>query len=77
MAMRGLLTLLGLVILVGVVLLYFGIISIDQTRPGVVQAPQFHADVAKVTMGTENKTVAVPTISVQKPAGAPSPTPQQ
>ena len=71
--MRGLLTLLGVVILVGVVLLYFGIINIDQTRPGVVQAPQFHADVAKVTVGTENKTVAVPTIELQKPAATPTP----
>ena len=74
--MRALLTLLGLVIIVGVVLLYFGIISIDQTRPGIVQAPQFHADVAKVTVGTENKTVAVPKIDVQKPAGAASPAAQ-
>lgn len=75
--MRGLLTLLGLAILVAVVLIYFGIIRIDQLRPGVVQAPQFHADVAKVTLGTENKTVAVPTIELQKPAAAPSSTPQQ
>ena len=75
--MRALLTLLGLVILVGVVLLYFGIISIDQTRSGVVQAPQFHADVAKVTLGTKNKTVEVPTIDVRKPAATATPTPQQ
>ncbi len=75
--MRALLTLLGLVILIGVVLLYFGIISIDQTRSGVVQAPQFHADVAKVTLGTENKTVAVPTIQVQKPDPAASPAVQR
>ena len=75
--MRGLLTLLGLVILIGVVLLYFGIIKLDQVRPGVVQTPQFHANVAKVTVGTENKTVAVPTIQVQKPSEIPSPTPQR
>ena len=68
---------IGLAILVVVVLMYFGIININQTRPGVVQAPQFHADVAKVTVGTENKTVSVPTISVQKPAPAPSPAPAQ
>ena len=73
--MRALLTLLGLVILVGVVLIYFGIIRLDQTRAGVVQAPQFHADVAKVTVGTENKTVAVPTIQLQKPAPSPTPAP--
>ena len=75
--MRGLLTLLGIIILIGVVLLYFGIININQIRPGVVQAPQFHADVAKVTLGTENKTVAVPTIDVQKPDAVPSPTVQR
>ena len=75
--MRGLLALIGLAILVVVVLMYFGIINVNQTRAGVVQAPQFHADVAKVTVGTENKTVEVPTISVQKPAAAPSPAPRQ
>lgn len=73
--MRGLLALIGVAILVVVVLMYFGIININQTRPGVVQAPQFRADVAKVTVGKETKTVEVPTISVQKPA--PSPTPVQ
>ena len=71
--MRGLLTLLGIVILVGVALLYFGIIKLDQVRPGVVQTPQFHADVARVTLGTENKTVSVPTLQVQKPSPVPSP----
>jgi hypothetical protein len=74
--MRGLLALIGLVILVVVVLMFFGIINIDQTRPGVVQAPQFHADVAKVSVGTETKTVEVPKISVQKPAGAATPAAQ-
>jgi uncharacterized protein (UPF0333 family) len=65
--MRTLLSLVAIVILVVVALMYFGIINIDQTRQGVVQAPQFQADVAKVRLGTENKTVAVPTISVEKP----------
>ena len=53
--------------------MYFGIINIDQTRQGVVQAPKFQADVAKVTLGTENKTVAVPTINVEKPANSQAP----
>ncbi|MEG3164687.1 hypothetical protein U1701_08785 [Sphingomonas sp. PB2P19] len=65
--MRTLLSLVAIVILGVVVLMYFGIINIDQTQQGVVQAPKFQADVAKVTLGTENKTVAVPTISVEKP----------
>ena len=66
--MRGFFFLLGIVALVGAALLIFGIVSIDQTRPGVVQAPQFKADVARVSVGTENKTVTVPTVDVQKPA---------
>ena len=70
--MRALLTLVGIAILVVIALLYFNIISIDQTRPGYVQAPKFQADVAKVTVGTENKTVAVPTINVRKPASEPA-----
>jgi len=68
--MRTLLALLGIAVLVLAGLLYFGIVSIDQTRPGVVQAPRFQADVARVSVGTENKTVAVPTIQVQKPGEA-------
>jgi uncharacterized membrane protein (Fun14 family) len=68
--MRVLLVLLGLALLVVAALMYFGIISIDQTRPGVVQTPQFHADVAKVTVGTKEKTVAVPTINVERPANS-------
>ena len=68
--MRTILSLLAIAVLVVAGLMYFGIINIDQTRPGVVQTPKFQADVAKVTVGTENKTVAVPTISVEKPANA-------
>ena len=71
--MRALLVLLALVALIVAALMYFGIISIDQTRPAVVQAPAFQADVAKVTVGTENKTVAVPTINVEKPANSQAP----
>jgi hypothetical protein len=66
--MRGFFFFLGIVALVGAALLIFGIVSIDQTRAGVVQAPQFKADVARVSVGTENKTVTVPTVDVQKPA---------
>lgn len=68
--MRTLLVLLGLAVLVLAGLMYAGIISIDQTRPGVVQTPQFHADVAKVTVTTKEKTVAVPTINVERPANS-------
>ncbi|MEH3157654.1 MAG: hypothetical protein PGN08_01310 [Sphingomonas taxi] len=68
--MRTLLALLGIIALIVVALMYFGFINIDQTRPVVVQAPQFKADVARVSVGTENKTVAVPTVNVEKPANA-------
>lgn len=71
--MRALLGLLAIAVLVVAGLLYFGIISIEQTRPGVVQAPRFDADVARVSVGTENKTVAVPTINVERPANAQAP----
>ncbi|SEN44204.1 hypothetical protein SAMN05192583_2791 [Sphingomonas gellani] len=64
--MRVILVVLALVLLVGAGLLMTGMLSIDQTRPAVVQAPQFKADVGRVTMGTETKTVQVPRIDVQK-----------
>jgi len=65
--MRTLLAILGVVALVVVALMQFGLVNIDQTRPAVVQAPSFKADVARVSVGTENKTVAVPTVNVEKP----------
>ncbi|WP_267396369.1 MULTISPECIES: hypothetical protein [unclassified Sphingomonas] len=68
--MRSLLVLIGIVALIVVALMYFGFINIDQTRPGMVQAPAFKADVSKVTLGTENKTVAVPTVNVEKPGNS-------
>ena len=71
--MRGLLVLLGIAVLVVIGLMYVGIISIDQTRAGYVQAPSFKADVAKVSVGRETKTVQVPTINVEKPANEAAP----
>ena len=77
--MRALLVLVGIVVLVVVVLMALGFINIDQTRTAQLphleggQAPAFSADVGKVNVGTENKTVAVPTISVQKPANSAAP----
>jgi uncharacterized membrane protein (Fun14 family) len=68
--MRTLLALLGVIALVVVGLMYFGLINIDQTRAGSIQTPQFQADVARVSVGTENKTVAVPSINVERPANA-------
>jgi len=68
--MRTLLALLGIIALIVVALMQFGLVSIDQTSPAVVQAPQFKADVARVSVGTENKTVAVPTVNIERPANA-------
>ena len=68
--MRTLLVLVALIALIVVGLMYFGLINIDQTRPGSIQTPQFQADVARVSVGTENKTVAVPHIDVEKPANS-------
>lgn len=68
--MRTLFALIGIIALIVVALMHFGFINVDQTRSAVVQAPQFRADVARVSVGTENKTVAVPTVNVEKPADA-------
>ena len=63
--MRAILTLLALAVLVVAALLYFGVIRLSGT-PGQVVAPTVHADVGRVSVGREEKTVTVPTISVQK-----------
>ena len=64
--MRAILTLLALAVLVVAGLLYFGVIRLSGT-PGQVVAPTVHADVGRVTLGKEERTVTVPTIDVQKP----------
>lgn len=71
--MRILLTLLGLAVIALVVAMLFGFVNFDQTRKGVVQAPAFKMNVGHVAVGSETKTVQVPTISVQKPANAAAP----
>ncbi len=71
--MRAFLVLLGIAVLVVVGLLYFRIITIDQTSPGMVQAPTFKADVARVSVGSEDKTVKVPTLDVDRPANEQAP----
>ncbi len=68
--MRFILTLLGLAVVLLVVAMLFGLINFDQTKKAVVQAPEFKMNVGKVAVGSETKTVSVPTISVQKPANA-------
>ena len=71
--MRFILTLLGLAVVLLIVAMLFGFINFDQTKKAVVQAPEFRMNVGKVTVGSENKTVSVPTIGVQKPANAAAP----
>lgn len=72
--MRGLLVLIGIVALVFLAALLTGFVKFDQTRTAQLprleggQAPKFEADVAKVKVGTEQKTVEVPNIKVEKPA---------
>ncbi|WP_294262427.1 hypothetical protein [uncultured Sphingomonas sp.] len=68
--MRTILVALGLAALILAGLMVTGMVSIDQTRPAVVQAPEFKADVGKVELGTTNKTVEVPTLQVEKAEGA-------
>ncbi|WP_413060708.1 hypothetical protein ACLN6N_12135 [Sphingomonas carotinifaciens] len=70
--MRTLLALIAIVVLLVAVAMSLGWVSIDQTRPGVVQAPQFRAEGPKVSVGTQTKTVEVPTLSVEKPSDQPA-----
>ena len=65
--MRFILVILGLGCLILAAAMTFGLISIDQTRAGYVQVPKFNADVARVSVGTEKRTVEVPSVSVDKP----------
>lgn len=71
--MRALLVLVGIAALVLLAGMATGFINIDQTQTAQLprleggQAPKFEADVAKIDVGTENKTVTVPRVEVQKP----------
>lgn len=71
--MRTLLVLLGIVALALLAAMMLGLVRFDQTQMAQLprleggQAPKFNADVAKVNVGVENKTVALPEISVEKP----------
>jgi hypothetical protein len=73
--MRTLLALIGIIVVIVVVLMALGFINIDQTREGKMpsisvqggQAPAFQANVGSVDVGTENRTVQVPTVGVTKP----------
>ncbi|WEK44173.1 MAG: hypothetical protein P0Y64_04965 [Candidatus Sphingomonas colombiensis] len=72
--MRAILVLLGIVALVALAGIATGFINVDQTRTAQLphleggQAPAFRADVGKIDVGTQKKTIDVPRVSVQKPA---------
>ena len=72
--MRAILVILALVALLAAGLLYLGFFSVGQTRAGSVsvQTPRFEADVGRVAVGTENRTVTVPTVEVQRASDAPA-----
>lgn len=71
--MRAFLVMLGIVALLVLAALLTGFLRFDQTQTAQLprleggQAPKFNADVAEISVGTENKTVAVPQVRVQKP----------
>lgn len=75
--MRALLVLLGIVVLVAAGLIVTGWIPVWQTRPAVVQAPEFKAALPEVSMGTRTEQVTVPTVNVRKPGESPTPAPAQ
>ena len=70
--MRAILVLLALACLVLAAALYLGFVNLEQTRAGAVQVqtPAFQADVGHVSVGTENKTVTVPKLEVERAQGA-------
>lgn len=77
--MRGLFALIGLVALILVGAISLGLVHVQQTREARLpdangkggQAPAFKAEVAKLSVGSEQRTmnVTVPAIKVDKPAG--------
>lgn len=74
--MRALLVLVGIAALVLLAALALGFVRLDQTQTAQLprleggQAPKFEADVGRIDVGTENKTVEVPRVSVEKPGDA-------
>jgi len=73
--MRAILILIGLAALVVVGLMSFGLLKLNAS-PGTLpslhveggSAPKVDADMGKIVVGTENKTIAVPTVKVDRPA---------
>ena len=70
--MRALLVILALAALALAAALYLGVISLS-AQPGEVRAPTVRADVGRVSLGKEERTVTVPTIDVQRAGNAQAP----
>ncbi len=74
--MRAILILLAVAALVLLGAMQLGLVRFDQTQTAQLprleggQAPKFEADVARIDVGTENKTVEVPRVTVQRPGEA-------
>ncbi len=74
--MRTILVLVGVAALVLLAAMMTGFVNIDQTRQASLprleggQAPKFEAEVGRIDIGTENRTIAVPKVEVQRPAEA-------
>ena len=70
--MRTLLVLVGIAALLLLAAMALGFVRFDQTQVAQLprleggQAPKFNADVGRVNVGVENKTVTVPDISLEK-----------
>jgi len=73
--MRAFLVLVAIAIIALIAAVSLGFVSLDQTQTAQLpsikveggKAPEFKADVAEVRMGSENKTVEIPTLTVDKP----------
>jgi hypothetical protein len=72
--MRGIFALIGIAALLLIGAMSLGLVNVQQTQqarlPSMAlqggQAPAFKADVANVTVGTEEKTVKLPTVALQE-----------
>ena len=71
--MRAILILLAVAAIALLVAMQLGLVRLDQTQTAQLprieggQAPRFEVDTAKVNVGTENKTVELPKVSIDKP----------
>jgi uncharacterized protein YggE len=78
--MRFLLALVGIAAIIVIAMMALGMMTL-QTKPGSLpsvsvaggSAPEVHANVATISVGTENQTVTVPTVTTtQKTIAVPS-----